>query len=68
MENQIKILHIAPDYKIVYFIIRKGASIHSTVSLEQALGLLKKEEFDLIISEPHNKAILTPQNHLKNGI
>ena len=61
MENQIKILHIDPDYKIEYFIIRQGASIHSSVTLEQALELLKNVEFDLILSEPHNKAILTPQ-------
>lgn len=67
MENQIKILHIDPDYKIVYFIIRQGASIHSTVTLEQALELLKNEEFDLILSEPHNKAIMKSQNILSGS-
>ena len=65
MDNPVKILHIDQDYKVTYFIFRSGASIHSPVSLQQAVLLLRKEKFDLILSEPHNKAILEPQNFSK---
>lgn len=61
MNTPVKILHIDPDFKVTYFIFRSGASIHSSVPLQQALKLLKTEEFDLILSEPHNKAILRSQ-------
>jgi hypothetical protein len=61
MKNPIKILHIDEEWKIVYIIIRAGSLIKSLVSLKTALNLLKKEHFDLIISEPHQRAILTPQ-------
>jgi hypothetical protein len=66
MKNPIKILHIYPDYKVTYFIIRDGGFIKSSVSLEAAVTLLKNEEFDLIISEPHKRAILNPQASPKN--
>jgi hypothetical protein len=62
MCNQIRILHIDSEYKVTYFILRNGASIHSLVSLEQTVELLKTQEFDLILSEPHNQAILKPQS------
>jgi hypothetical protein len=61
MKNPIKILHIYPDFKVTYFIIRDGSFIQSSVSLEDAISLLKNENFDLIISEPHKKAILNRQ-------
>jgi CheY-like chemotaxis protein len=61
MEVPIKILHIDSDFKITYFIKKSGSTIRSAISLEQAVKLLKEEEFDLILSEPHNKAILKPQ-------
>ncbi len=61
MKKPIKILHIDGDWKIVYIIIRTGSLIKSLVPLKTALNLLKKENFDLIISEPHHWAILTPQ-------
>jgi hypothetical protein len=57
-----KILHIDPDFNITYFIIRPGATIKSSISLLCAIQLLRNEKLDLILSEPHNKAILTPQN------
>ncbi len=60
-EKMIKILHIDEDYKITYFIFKSGASIKSTLSLEEAVSLLKTEKFDLILSEPHNKAALNTQ-------
>ncbi len=64
MNAPIKILHIDPDFKVTYFIKYPGSIrsiIHSLVPLEQAVQLLKTEEFDLILSEPHNKAIMKPQ-------
>jgi DNA-binding NarL/FixJ family response regulator len=60
MEESIKILHIDPDFEVNYFIKKTGSIIRSSISLEQALNLIKNEEFDLIISEPHNKVILKP--------
>ena len=64
MDQPIKILHIDLDYKITYFINRPGSLIRSLVSLEKAINLLKTEQFDLILSEPHNKTIWTPQSHM----
>ena len=58
MAGLIKILHIDPDYRITYFIYSSRLSIRTSVPLQSAIGLLKKEDFDLIVSEPHNKAIL----------
>lgn len=61
MKKPIKIIHIDGNWKIVYIIIRAGGLIKSAVPLKAAIALLKKEKFDLIISEPHHKAVLTPQ-------
>ena len=61
MSRLIKILHIDPDYQITYLIYRDRSSIQTSVSLQTAIALLKKEDFDLIVSEPHNKAILKKQ-------
>ncbi len=61
MKKPINILHIDLDWKIIYIIIRKGSLIKSGVPLKTAIDLLKKVNFDLIVSEPHQKAILTPQ-------
>jgi hypothetical protein len=61
MKNPIKIMHIDGNWNIVYIIVRAGGLIKSGVPLKAAIDLLKKEKFDLIISEPHHKAILTPQ-------
>jgi hypothetical protein len=58
MSRMIRILHIDLDYRITYLIYRPGSSIRTSVPLQAAINLLKKEDFDLIISEPHNKAIL----------
>jgi hypothetical protein len=66
MKTPIKILHIDPDYKVIYFIIREGSFIQSLVPIEAAVTLLKKETFDLIISEPHNRALLNPQERPEN--
>lgn len=61
MKKPIKIMHIDGNWKIVYIIIRAGGLIKSAVPLKSAIALLKKEKFDLIISEPHQKAVLTPR-------
>ena len=61
MNTPIKILHIDPEFKVTYFIKHPGSIIRSLIPLEQAIQLLKTEEFDLILSEPHNKAIMKPQ-------
>lgn len=61
MNTPIKILHIDPDFKITYFIKHPGSMIRSLVPLQQAIRLLKTQKFDLILSEPHNKAILGSQ-------
>jgi hypothetical protein len=58
MNPPIKILHIDPEYKVTYLIYRSGSSIHSPVNLQEAIDLLKTVYFDLVISEPHNRAML----------
>ena len=63
MSRLIKILHIDPDYRITYFIFQSRLSIRTSVSLQPAIELLKNEVFDLIVSEPHNKAILKEEQH-----
>jgi hypothetical protein len=63
MARLIKILHIDPDYRVTYFIFRSRLSIRTSVPLQSAIALLKKEDFDLIVSEPQNKAILKEQPH-----
>ena len=65
MNRPIRILHIDPNYKVTYFVYRPGASIHSQISLPQAVDLLNSETFDLILSEPHNKAIMDPHGSLE---
>jgi hypothetical protein len=61
MSRLVKILHIDPDYQVTYLIYRPQTSIRTSVPLQTAIELLKKEDFDLIIAEPHNKAILKKQ-------
>ena len=58
MGRPMKILHIDRSYGVTYLIIQKGTCIRSTVSLERTLTLLKEEEFDLILSEPHELFII----------
>jgi shikimate kinase len=64
----VKILHIDRNWKITYVIIRKGILMKSRVSLEATLAMVKKDLFDLILSEPQNLAILKAWNRNdKNG-
>ena len=59
MDGAIKIIHIDGEYRVVYVLIKEGAFIKSTVPLEAAVTMLKNEQFDLILSEPQNMAIVT---------
>jgi hypothetical protein len=61
MSKPIKILHIDPDFQITYFILGSRFSIRTSIPLQPAIELLKNEDFDLIVSEPHQKAILKKQ-------
>jgi hypothetical protein len=65
MNKLIKILHIDSNWQVIYFLIREGATVKTVVSLETAIMLLKNQEFDLIISEPHNVAILDHQKKIE---
>jgi hypothetical protein len=72
MEKPINILYIDSDWKVIYFHIQNGVTIKSIVPLEPAIFMLKNVKFDLILSEPQNIAILTPQqtnelDYLSNG-
>jgi hypothetical protein len=58
MFRLIKILHIDLDYQVTYFIWGSHLSIKTSIPLQMAIGLLKNQDFNLIVSEPHNKAIL----------
>jgi hypothetical protein len=67
MNEQIKIMHIDPDYRITYFIISRGSFIRSSVPIERAGMLLQRQGLDLIISEPHKKTILKdPPRQINN--
>ncbi len=69
MNGHVKILHIDPDYRINYFIFRPRLSIRTSVPLPTAIELLKTIDFDMILSEPHDKVILKGQQHtLKSRI
>ena len=61
MKKLIKILHVDASWKVLYILIRGGALVKTAVSIKTALTLLKKQKFDLILSEPQNIAILDPQ-------
>jgi hypothetical protein len=61
MKKTIKILHIDLNWDVFYILIQTGTLIKSTIPLKTAIALLKKVNFDLILSEPQNKAVLTPQ-------
>lgn len=60
MGQPVTIFYIDRDYEIFYWIFRDGARIVSKVAISQAIELLRTTEFDLIVSEPQNLAILNP--------
>jgi|GEM_PF-3131087 hypothetical protein len=57
-QGTIKILLIEKDFNGRYWIIQERTTITSTVTLEEAVRLLKNETLDLIVSEPHHLFIL----------
>jgi len=61
MKKIIKILHVDLNWNVIYILIQDGILLKSTVPLKTAVDLLKKVKFDLILSEPQNKAVLTPR-------
>ena len=61
MHKLIKILHIDSNWRVIYLLIRDGVIVKTLVSLETAILLLRNQDFDLIVSEPHNLAILDQQ-------
>ncbi|MGC1402417.1 MAG: hypothetical protein WA974_05760 [Thermodesulfobacteriota bacterium] len=68
MDKLIKILHIDSNWQVVYILIRKGALVKTVVSLETAILLLKNQEFDLIVSEPQNLALLDHPKEIEKEI
>jgi hypothetical protein len=60
MDQEIRILHIDPDYQSNLVTIQGGKLNQSPLSLEKTLDVVKKEQFHLILSEPHQLAILPP--------
>jgi hypothetical protein len=61
MKKPMKILHIDSDYRVVYIVIFDGVQIRSSLPLETAISMLENQLFDLILTEPHNMAVLTPR-------
>jgi hypothetical protein len=68
MDKLIKILHIDSNWRVIYILIRKGALVKTAVSLETAILLLKNQEFDLIVSEPQDLALLDRQQEIEKEI
>jgi hypothetical protein len=52
----IKIMHIDPDYQVFLMVIDNGTSTLSTLSLREALELIRARDLNLILSEPQNMA------------
>jgi hypothetical protein len=61
MEKPIKILQLDSDYNPMYFLIRKNSFIKSTIPQKMAKDLIMKDEPDLIICVPLNKAFFNHQ-------
>jgi hypothetical protein len=59
--KKIKILHIDPDYQGHFVTIRNGRLSQSPLPLNKTLAMIKKVKFDLILSEPQQLAIMTPE-------
>ncbi len=68
MEKLKRILYIDSSWKVMYILIRGGVMIKSILSLESALSLLKKKSFDLLLADPLNMTILTPQESIKTRV
>ena len=62
MNHPRKILYIESDFTITYFIMIPEMIIRSSLSIARAIELLNNEILDLVLSEPHQMVILTPQD------
>ena len=68
METLRRILYIDTSWKVMYILIRGGVMIKSMISLETTLSLLKKQNFDLLLTDPLKMTIQNPQESLKNRV
>ena len=62
--KKIKILHIDPDYQGHLVTIQNGQLCQSPLTLDKTLEMVKTVKFDLILSEPQQLAIVTPEKTL----
>ena len=68
MEKLKRILYIDSSWKVMYILIRGGVMIKSMLSLETTLSLLKKHNFDLLLTDPMNMTVLNPQESVKTRV
>ena len=68
MNRKIRILHIDTKYQGHVVTIHEGALVQSSLSLSKTLEAVKKQEFDLILSEPQNLAILPPDKSSPSSV
>lgn len=68
MERPRRILYIDPSWKAMYILIREGVMIKSMISLKTTLSLLRKQNFDLLLTDPLNMNVLNPQESIKNRV
>ena len=52
----------------MYVLNRGGVMIKSRLSLETTLSILTKQNFDLLLTEPLNMNMLTPQESIQNRV
>lgn len=68
MEKLRKILYIDSSWKVMVLLMCGGIVNKSMVSLETALLLLTKQNFDLILTDPLNMDLLTPKESIQNRV
>ena len=68
MERPRRILYIDPSWKAMYILMRGGIMIKSMISLKATLSLLRKQKFDLLLTDPLNMNIQNSQESLKNRV
>lgn len=67
MWKPIRIFHLDGEYRPHYVTLLPGLFIHSRISLEEAISLLRNTHFDLILSEPQEIAILCTDFQQQEG-
>jgi hypothetical protein len=68
MERPRRILYIDPSWKAMVILIQGGIMIKSMISLKTTLSLLKKNNFDLLFTDPLNMNLLDSQESIKNRV